>query len=189
MPGSKPTPSPPASQRVGKPTLPPPQFGLRTLLLLVTACAMLAALSQWVTPVVIACVAFLMLCVVAHVAGNWMGTRLRDAAPRQSPDDVAPAGFEHGKPAAGDFAPASRLGQRTNLGWPIVVAAALGVISGAAGGAVWTLVSSRGPIGWMNVAVGGLAFAVLGGIMAFAACGFVQVGLSALRQAHSDPKS
>jgi hypothetical protein len=187
MPGIKPAPdsSPPQS------ALPPPQFGLRTLLLAVTACAILAALSQWVSPIVVACVAFLMLTVMAHVAGNFLGTRLRALGSSQQPDDADAGSLQHGsgKLSRFGFAPATRLGQRYSLGWPIVVAATSGVVAGAAGGTVWTLVSSRGPIGWLNIAVGGLAFAVLGGIIAFAAFGFVQVGLSALRQAHSDPKS
>ena len=167
--------------------LPPPQFGLRTLLGIVTACAVLAALSQWVTPVTIACAVFLILTVIAHIAGNVIGTRLRDLGsyPR-SADDAT--GLPHDRPKADDFAPATHLGRRQRLGWPIVIATLGGIVTGALGGVLWTLLASQGPVGPLNIGVGGLAFAILGGIMAFAAFGFVQVGLTALRQAMIDPK-
>ncbi|MCI0357192.1 MAG: hypothetical protein L0211_01745, partial [Planctomycetaceae bacterium] len=60
------------------PRLRPPQFGLRTLLFVVTVCAVLAALSKWVTPLVFLCLVFLALTIIAHVAGNAIGTRLRE---------------------------------------------------------------------------------------------------------------
>jgi hypothetical protein len=163
---------------------------LRALLLVVTACAVLAALSQWVTPVVIACVIFLVLCVIAHVAGNVIGTRLRELGSHSPASDVGRSGeLTRAKPNSADFAPPPRLGERQALGWPIFFATLAGIFSGAVGGVVWTLVSSRGPVGALNLGVGGLAFAVLGGIMSFAAFGFVQVGLSALRQASADPRN
>jgi hypothetical protein len=170
--------------------LPPPQFGLRTLLLVVTACAILAALSQWVTPIVLACVVFLVVSILAHVAGNAIGTKLREFGSRPSADDAAVSpGLARARPKADDFAPPTRLGERHGLGWPILIAAAAGTLSGAVGGVVWTLVSSRGPVGLLNVSVGAIAFAVLGGIIAFVAFGFVQVGLSALRQASAENKN
>jgi hypothetical protein len=170
--------------------LPPPQFGLRTLLLIVTLCAVLAALSQWVTPVVLACVVLLTLSIIAHVAGNAIGTRLRDLGSHLPPDDSAlPPGLARAKPKADDFAPATRLGQRYGLGWPILIATIVGTVAGAVGGVAWTLISSRGPVGLLNVGVGAIAFAVLGGIAAFASFGFIQVGLGALRQALAEPKN
>jgi hypothetical protein len=170
--------------------LPPPQFGLRTLLLVVTGCAVLAALSQWVTPVVLACLAFLVLSVIAHVAGNAIGTRLRELGSHPPADAAAlPPGLNHGKPRAADFAPATRLGQRHGLGWPILIATVVGTVGGAVGGVAWTLVSSRGPVGLLNVGVGAIAFAVLGGIAAFVSFGFIQVGLGAIRQALAEYKN
>jgi len=172
-----------------KSALPPPQFGLRTLLLVVTACAVLAALSQWVTPVVLACLALLILSIMAHVAGNAIGTQLRDLGSHATDDAVLPPGLARGKPKADDFAPATRLGQRHGLGWPILIATVVGTVGGAVGGAAWTLISSRGPVGMLNVGIGAIAFAVLGGIAAFAAFGFIQVGLGALRQALAEHKN
>jgi len=172
-----------------KATLPPPQFGLRTLLLVVTGCAVLAALTQWVTPVVIACLIFLVLAIIAHVAGNAIGTRLRDLGDQPGEDAAIPPGLARAKPKADDFAPATRLGQRQGLGWPILIATVTGTVAGALGGVAWTLVSSPGPVGPLNLGVGAVAFAVLGGIAAFASFGFIQVGLGALRQALAEHKN
>ena len=92
MPGSNSTSKPPIAKRQGhQSVLPPPQFGLRALLLAVTVCAVLAALSQWVTPVVIACIIFLVLCVIAHVAGNAIGTRFRELGSHSPTSDGASA--------------------------------------------------------------------------------------------------
>lgn len=164
-----------------KSALPPPQFGLRTLLLVVSGCAALAALSQWMSPIAVAAVVMLVLCIIAHVAGNAIGTKLRELGSRPQDADPSPSG-SIAKPRAGDFAPATRLGQRYPLGWPIVVATLGGTILGGIGGGVWTLIVSRGPVGPLNVGVGCVAFAMLGGLAAFLAFGFVQVGLSAIRQ-------
>jgi hypothetical protein len=157
-------------------------------LLAVTACAVLAALSRWVSPLALVGLVFLILTIIAHVAGNAIGTRLRELGSK--PDDeekgAALRGFRR-RPRAADFAPATRLGERRGLGWPILIATLGGVFAGGLGGAAWTLLASRGPVGPLNIAVGAVAFAVLGGIASFAAFGFVQVGISAIRQAMSAP--
>ena len=164
----------------------PPQFGLRSLLLAVTACAVLAAASRWVSPIAIAALVFLLLSIVAHVAGNAIGTRLRELGSRPG-DDEMPSDAKRRRPRAGDFAPAPRLGERRGLGWPILIAALGGAFAGGLGGAVWTLLASRGPVGLLNIAVGAVAFAVLGGIASFGAFGFIQVGIGAIRQAMAAP--
>jgi hypothetical protein len=165
-------------------SLPPPQFGLRSLMLVVTVCAALAALSQWVSPMALAAVVMLVLCIIAHVAGNSIGTKLRELGSRPHNDDPNASG-SIAKPKKTDFAPATRLGQRYALGWPIVIATLGGTILGGIGGGVWTLIASRGPVGPLNVGVGCVAFAMLGGLAAFLAFGFVQVGLGAIRQTMS----
>jgi hypothetical protein len=171
----------PKSKNQNLKSLPPPQFGLRTLMWVVTLCAALAALAQWMSPIAVAAVVMLVLCIVAHVAGNSIGTKLRELGSRRQDADPERSG-SIAKPRASDFAPATRLGQRYALGWPIVIATLVGTIAGGIGGGVWTLVASRGPVGPLNVGVGCVAFAMLGGLAAFLAFGFVQVGLGAIRQ-------
>jgi hypothetical protein len=169
----------------------PPQFGLRTLLWAVTAIGMVLALGQWLPPITVACIVLLALSILAHIAGNAIGTRLREIGDLpENRDETGPSSKRQpGRPQASDFAPATHLGRRTQLGWPIVIGSVAGVLLGGIGGGLWTLMASRGPVGPLNVGVGVVAFGVLGGIGAFLIFGFVQVGVAAIRQAlrHSQP--
>jgi hypothetical protein len=182
-----------APASAGHPELPkrlrPPQFGLRTLLLLVTACAFLLALERWfsLAPIAVAALVLLALSIFAHVAGNAIGTRLREIG--DQPDDGgADQAYRFRQPQAGDFAPATQLSQRQSLGWTIVVATITGTIAGGIGGGLWTWLASSGPIGPLNIAVGVVAFGVLGGIGAFTTVGLTQVLCGAIWQAlHSAP--
>jgi hypothetical protein len=161
----------------------PPQFGLRSLLALVALCGILLALARWgMSPIAIAAVIFLAASIFCHVAGNAIGTRLREMG-----DQPHEAGAEPGatrrKPQPHEFAPATRLGQRQSLGWTIIVASSVGLASGAIGGGVWTFVGSHGHADVFSIAVGVVAFAVLGGMAAFATAGFTQVLCGAIGQA------
>jgi hypothetical protein len=180
--------------KIGVPTkvghqksLAPPQFGLRTLLLLVAACAVLLALRQWLPPMAILGLALLGVTIFLHVAGNCIGTRLRALGDR--PDSIASDSSPRRliRPEPHNFAPATHLGQRRSLGWIIVIATFAGIIAGGLGGGFWTTFNSRGSVGISNVAIGVIAFATLGGIASFAVVGFTQVLLSAIWQAMKQP--
>jgi len=163
-------------------SLRPPQFGLRTLLGLVAAVAALLALRQWLSPVAIAAISFLALSIFCHIAGNAIGTRLRQIG--DSPDVATECQSPARRlPKSQDFAPRTHLSRRSNLGWLIIVASGVGATTGAVGGGFWTFVASRGQADPFNIVVGVIAFAFLGGIAAFATCGFVQVLGGAIWQA------
>jgi hypothetical protein len=168
-------------------SLRPPQFGLRTLLLAVAGCAVLCALSRWLHPAAVGALAFLAVSIFFHVAGNAIGTRLREIGDQSNCKDSekAPIAFYHPRPE--DFAPVTPLGQRQSLGWTIIVAISIGVTSGAVGGGLWTFVASRGHADALNIAVGIVAFAVLGGMGAFATAAFAQVLAGAIWQAMKAP--
>ena len=168
-------------------SLRPPQFGLRTLLLLVAAIGVLLALRQWLDPIVIAAILFLALSVFCHVAGNAIGTRLREigSQPNQVADPLFPT--ERVRPEPQDFAPTTQLGQRRSLGWTIIIATSVGITSGAIGGGFWTFLTSRGEPEIVTIAIGVAAFGVLGGLAAFATVGFAQVLFGAIWQAMKPP--
>jgi hypothetical protein len=177
---------------IAKPTSPtespkslrPPQFGLRTLLAAVTACAALMAIVrlQWFSPIGVGMLAFLAVSIFLHVAGNVLGTRLRELGDRPDANLDKPTIIRR-RLGPQDFAPATRLSQRQSLGWSIIIASSIGVTSGAIGGGLWTFLAGGGHVGAFNIAVGVIAFAVLGGIAAFATVGFVQVLSGAIWQA------
>jgi hypothetical protein len=167
------------------PALKPPQFSLRTLLLLVTAFAVLFALVNVLPPMILAGLVFLLLSIFAHVAGNVIGTRLRDIGGRpgerrlNGPDEALSIGGA-GTPRC---APPTELSRRQSLGWPILVVTSAGAICGAIGGGFWTAWLTGNHITALALSIGSIACCVLGGFAAFLAFSFAQVGLGALRQA------
>jgi hypothetical protein len=169
-------------------SLRPPQFRLRTLLALVTACGMLLALRQWFDPIVILLIGFFALSIFCHVVGNAIGTRLRQIGDNSNPDDSDESyRAVRSPPQPQDFAPATRLSQRHSLGWTIIIASSIGATSGAVGGGLWTFAAARGSAGLFDIAIGVIAFSVLGGLAAFAVFGFAQVLLGAIWQALHSP--
>jgi hypothetical protein len=170
-----------------RPGLRPPQFGLRTLMLAVTACAVLLAAAHWLSlsPLVVAALLFLAISIFLHVVGNAIGTRLRAIGDQPETWLADPRDPERRNPRPEDFAPATRLGLRQSLGWSIIVATLAGAIAGGLGGGVWTFLSSHGPLNVFSIAVGVVAFSVLGGLAAFAVVALVQVLSAAIWQALS----
>ncbi len=168
-------------------SLRPPQFGLRTMLLVITAIGVLLAFRHWFDPIVVVAVTFLALSVACHVAGNAIGTRLREIGnqPNQAADTLNLTGRIRPQPQ--DFAPTTQLGQRRSLGYTIVIATSMGIAAGAIGGGFWTFLTCRGQPEILTIAVGVAAFAVLGGLASFAIVGFMQVLLGAIWQAMKPP--
>ena len=65
----------------------------------------------------------------------------------------------------------------------IIAASSIGTTTGAVGGGLWTFAAGHGNAGPLNIVVGVIAFAVLGGIASFAIFGFAQVLGGAIWQA------
>ena len=168
-----------------RPGLKPPQFSLRTLLLAVTLLAVIFALFNVLPPLVMAGLIFLLITMLAHVAGNAIGMRLRDSGSRYAAEQAAGRDqFAAGSGSATSAAaPQTQLSRRQSLGWPVLAATATGLLAGGGGGGLWTAYSSGPQVAVLNIAVGAVAFAVLGGLAAFLTFSFTQVGVGALRQA------
>jgi len=159
----------------------PPQFGLRTLLIGMAACGLLFSLLKWLPPIAVAGIVMLAATIFCHVAGNAIGTQLRGLATPVPPAEASPVRPPPARRVP--RVPPTALGERKSLGWTIVIATAAGVLGGGLGGGLWTLASSRGAVGPLNIAVGAVAFAVLGGLAAFGIVALAQVLLGAIWQA------
>jgi hypothetical protein len=112
-----------------------------------------------------------------HVAGNAIGTRLRDAT-----DDDLRRGRRRPIDPARLPAPApSLLERRADVGRPARGAAGIGAAcGGAAGTAALLLLTASSPAG---AALGGVSSAVIGGLLGFLAASFVAVVRTSLREA------
>ncbi len=150
------------------------QFKLRTLLLAVTAIGAVLAFVQAVGALGAIAVGFVLALVLLHVAGNAIGTRLRDDATRQieSQPDERPA---HGTAAEAATLNAGRLGERTPLGWLI---AALTLLAAGVGAYLGWLVFRHQPT-TADMIVGTGSSTVLGGFFGFLSSSFAKTVLSA----------
>ena len=166
----------------------PPQFTLRTLLWLVTLLAVLFSLVNVVHPLVLTGLVLLVLLIAAHIAGNVIGTRLREMGDQPVTKEglkVPPRPFDR-HVDRNSFAPPSDLARRISLGRPILIVTAAGVLAGGSAGGLWGYLAA-GADGWLNIVVGAVAFGFLGGFGSFAAFSFTQVILGAWWQASRPP--
>ncbi len=172
-----------------RPGLKPPRFGLATLMWAIAVLGVLFALISYLGSHATLLLILFALAVVAHVAGNALGTRLRangdTPLPEREGDRYEPP--QTRVPGQGDFAPTTKLHDRGALGLPIAIATAAGVVAGGLlGGALLGLVAQPAP-SWPAVLLGAAACGVLGGIWTFIAFGFIQVAGGAVWQATRDP--
>lgn len=129
-------------------------------------------LAGWMAVVV------LLASIGMHVAGNALGTRLREATDR----DLARL---RRRPSA-EFAVAAparpgHLERRSGLGRLVPVSAAVGgICGGISGAACLSLLTSSSPAGAL---LGGVSSAVIGGFVGFLGASFVEIVRTSLREA------
>ncbi len=113
--------------------------------------------------------------IAMHVAGNALGTSLRDAADRRLERPFGSPPVDLPTP------PPTHLERRTSLGTLIPVSACIGGICGGVAGAaalaVWAAASLPGAV------LGGISSAVIGGLLGFLAASFVEIVRTSLREA------
>ncbi len=160
----------------------PPQFRLGTLLLLITLlCAMFAVMGI-AGPIATFLLILLILSVIAHVAGNAIGTRLREVGTINARLD-SETERAHRALQQGDYAPATRLGSRYSLGRPLIFLTIGGILLGGLFGATLFLMLYRQQATLFSISCGVVAMSALGGFLAFLSAGFLQVATTALWQA------
>lgn len=137
------------------------------------ACAAInwLGLAGWMAAVVVLASA------AAHVAGNALGTKMRDATDR----DLARGMGLRAWPTAVPTADPTHLERSSSLGRLVPVSASIGAVCGAVLGAAalvaWTDCS------WAGAAIGGLSSAVIGGLFGFLGASFVEILRTSLREA------
>lgn len=165
------------------PGLAPLRFSLATLLGVVTAlCALFAAMIA-LGPMGGFALLLVVLVLIGHIAGNSLGTTLRDTGGKSRPDDTT-FGLPT-SPPAGEIpcADPTELRESRPLGVVPYVGIGLGAgMGGLLGGALlaWVNWAHATPA---NLAVGATAFAILGGLGGFGLSCFTHVFWGAWNQA------
>ena len=128
-------------------------------------------------------VAVVIASVGMHVAGNALGTTLREAADR----DLSRLRHRTAVPAEVPRPKPTRLERRQSLGRLIPVSAGIGaMVGGATGAAALATLTSASIAG---AALGGVSSAVIGGLFGFLAASFVEIIRTSLREAIAAERS
>lgn len=164
----------------------PPQFGLRALLILTTMIAVVFFTWRMLGPLAAATEVLLLLAVLAHVAGNAVGTRLRDQ--HRSPGNSQLQARPHSALAPHAFAPKTQLALRQQLGWMLPVISCVGGIVGGAMGGGWLIRLNAAQVSLGSSLLAYASCGVLGGFAGFLAYSFARVTFQAIWQAHRHGK-
>jgi hypothetical protein len=162
-----------------QPGLKPPQFTLRGLFFGLTCCAVLLVTFQVAGPMAASVLILFALAIIAHVAGNSLGTQLRDATDQSNRGTLNP---ERAQPH--HFAQTTRLAERVRLRWPMMVLT--GVCSAVAsfGGGQFLAKVNAAQATKANLTLAYGSCAVLGAILGFGLSMFLKVTLEAWWQAN-----
>jgi hypothetical protein len=153
----------------------PPQFRLRSLFWAVTFCSIACAVFVAVGPIWASMLVLFLALALAHVAGNAIGTRLRDEASHANQRSPALPEVSRGV-ASADETPAP-LSQRRPLGVTRIIFTLGGAVGGAMLGRLALVSGQWIPLRAGDWAVGIASCAVLGALAGFLASSFVQVAI------------
>jgi hypothetical protein len=166
-----------------------PQFSLRTLFVVVTICGGVFAIMSVIGALWSTALAWLLVLIAAHVAGNAWGTRARI---RPRPVDEVVKGLSLADRARQlPNGPVTPLRGQYRIGRLMLAVSGLGVAIGTVAGgyllflANWdALRAAQWPPRLMvGIALGGASAGVIGGFLGFLASSFLQVTGSAWREA------
>jgi len=170
-----------------RPALRPPQFTLATMFWVMSGCGLLLAAMLAVGPLGAFALLLLVLAIVAHIAGNSLGTQLRQIGDAHDSHD-APARPRRRTVAQHEFAPETQLCRRTSISrtmiaFTIAGAVLLGVMGSAA--LFWL---TWGQVNLPTAIVAVASSCVLGGFVGFMCSSFAQVAGGAWWQARRGVK-
>lgn len=166
---------PPAESLPGqRPALQPPRFSLKTLMWTITALGALFGAMAAAGPLGGFALLLLVLAILAHVAGNKIGTRLREiGSTPDEPSERTPPAAEGAKLRA-TAAPAGSLSRYSHLTWTMIAFTVAGAVAlGGVGGTllIWL---TWGQLNLPTAVVAIVSPTVLGALLGFAVSSFTQ---------------
>ncbi len=162
----------------------PPQFGLKAILVTTALAALILTSWRLQGPIVAASEVLLLLAIFAHVAGNSLGTKLREQTRLQGQANATTQDRLH--PIA--FAPKTDLALKQRLGWMLPLISCVGGTAGGGIGGNWLIRLNADQIGLGSSILAYTSCAILGGFAGFVAYSFAKVTYQAVSQAHRDGK-
>ena len=143
------------------------------VVVLAVACAAVSwlGIAGWIAAAVV------LASLAAHVAGNALGTQMRDSTDR----DLARRGGPRARATPMPLIAPTRLERTEGLGRLVPVSAGIGATCGAVAGTVALVALAR--CSWAGAALGGLSSAVIGGLFGFLLASFVEILRTSLRDA------
>jgi len=168
-------------------TLRPPQFTLRTMMIVTLLVAVLVSVMTAVGTVWALGILFFVLLIAAHVVGNAVGTRLRDRATTR-PEVAAEMRRAASQGKSVVMHGPSRLGQHRRLHWFTRVLTVAGALTAGYFGGV-ALAAAYPDATTAAVWLAHLSSGVLGGLAVFIVTAFLMIVRQMLSEAHagSDP--
>lgn len=158
--------------------LKPPQFSLRTLLIIVTLLGGLFAVMATIGVMWSAILGLFLILAAAHVVGNALGTTLRDHSDRSLVVSIART-----TPARPNIEAGKQLTQKIALAKITRTMTILGALLGAILGSVAMSIVMWEHINWGGMALGVFSAGVLGGFAGFLGSSFFTIARGAWREA------
>jgi hypothetical protein len=153
------------------------------MLWLVAVIGVVLAVMTNLSPIGAFALGLALLCVLIHVIGNAIGTRLREAGDRGATDAGEGLRARRAPVAGHEFAPTTRLGRRQPLGWWLPITLVAGFVAGGVAGGVFLMNTYGQAATPMRLAIGGGAFGLLGAFFGGLSGALLQVILLALWEA------
>lgn len=170
-----------ANEKKKSSSLQPPTFSLKTLLVLVSIAAATMAVISSMNQILASLFLLTAAMILLHVAGNALGTRLRDGAGSQNDRSLSEKVAE---PVRESIEPTT-LSRKKSLGVPLVIATAIGAIAAGGGGYYGLVGFYGGSLEPGALSLGVIALAALGGFWGFWLWSLLHVAVGAWWQAHS----
>lgn len=157
------------------------QFSLRTLMLwMALACGLFAILSR-VGPLWSAAIIWFLILVAGHVLGAVWGSHAKRM--KTSPEICENDSLALPSVLPVRFARATRLREKSPLGWIMPTVTGVAALLGATAGGFVLIALHVGKINFAGLAMGIVSAAILGGFFGFLTSSFVEVSARAFREA------
>jgi Mg/Co/Ni transporter MgtE len=161
----------------------PFQFGMRALFVSIALLGAVLAIMVHLAPIWSMAFGWMLLLVLAHVAGNVWGTRSRAQMPPASAPDAQSSTVAR---EVLEFVPSTRLRDSSRLTRSMLVTALIGSTLGAILGTSTIIYLYHDRVSYLGTSIASISGAMLGALLGFLASSFLGIAGRAFREAADD---